>query len=106
MDRWPSGLRRSPAKGVRGKLLRGFESHPVRHDTKHLQKLTLLYSVNLKQTFYLSDLAREYKYKVEKFSITKIWSELLDKDKLNGFESFNKFYHLSNLETFKKLKDL
>ena len=66
MDRWPSGLRRSPAKGVRGKLLRGFESHPVRHDTKHLQKLTLLYSVNLKQTFYLSDLAREYKYKVEK----------------------------------------
>ena len=26
----------------------------------------MLYSVNLKQTFYLSDLAREYKYKVEK----------------------------------------
>ena len=46
------------------------------------------------------------KHKVEKFSITKIWSQLLDKDKLNGFESFNKFYHLSNLETFKKLKDL
>jgi len=45
-------------------------------------------------------------YKLEKFSITKIWNELLGKDKLNGFESFNKFYHLSNLETFKKLKDL
>ena len=45
------------------------------------------------------------KYKVHRFSISEIWNELLKKNKLNGFESFNKFYHLTNLETFKKLKD-
>ena len=45
------------------------------------------------------------KYKVHSFSILEIWNELLKKDKLNGFESFNKFYHLTNLETFKKLQD-
>ena len=28
------------------------------------------------------------------------------KDELNGFESLSKFYHLTNLETFKKLEDL
>ena len=44
-------------------------------------------------------------YKVHSFSISEIWSELLKKDSLNGFESSNKFYHLTNLETFKKLKD-
>ena len=31
VDRWPSGRRRSPAKGVGGKPPRGFESLPVRH---------------------------------------------------------------------------
>ena len=45
------------------------------------------------------------KYKIENFSISKIWNELLKNDKLNGFESYNNFYHLTNLETFKKLKD-
>ena len=45
-------------------------------------------------------------YKVRNFSISEIWNELLKKDKLNGFESFNKFYHLTNLEAFRKLKDL
>ena len=79
MDRWPSGLRRSPAKGVRGKLLRGFESHPVRHDTK----LTLLYVADLKQTF-LSDLAREYKYKVEKSGIFAV--SVIDSAFVNGKE--------------------
>ena len=44
-------------------------------------------------------------YKVEKFSIAKIWDKLLVKHQLNGFESTNKFYHLTNLEIFKKLKD-
>ena len=44
-------------------------------------------------------------YKVHSFSISEIWKQLLKKDRLNGFESFNKFYHLTNLETFKKLKD-
>ena len=44
-------------------------------------------------------------FKVENFSISEIWNELLKKNKLNGFESSNQFYHLTNLETFKKLKD-
>ena len=43
-------------------------------------------------------------YEVENFSITKIWNKLLMKKQLNGFESTNKFYHLTNLKIFKKLK--
>ena len=43
-------------------------------------------------------------YKVENFSVSKIWNKLLLKKQLNGFESTNKFYHLTNLEIFKKLK--
>ena len=46
------------------------------------------------------------KYKVKNFSISEIWNNLLSKDELNGFESKNKFYHLTDLEIFKKLKDL
>ena len=45
------------------------------------------------------------KYNVSRFPISEIWNELLKNDKLNGFESVNKFYHLTNLETFNKLKD-
>ena len=45
------------------------------------------------------------KYKVKNFSISEIWNELLKKNRLNGFESLNNFYHLTNLETFKKLQD-
>jgi len=44
-------------------------------------------------------------YKVKSFSISEIWNELLKKNELNGFESLIKFYHLTNLEIFKKLKD-
>ena len=36
----------------------------------------------------------------------EVWKELLKKNDLNGYESFNTFKHLTNLETFKKLKDL
>ncbi len=46
------------------------------------------------------------KYKVENFPISEIWNELLLNDELYGYESSNKFYHLTNLEIFKKLKDL
>ena len=42
-------------------------------------------------------------YKVNNFSISEIWDDLLKNDKLNGYESFNKFYHLTNYEIFKKL---
>jgi len=45
------------------------------------------------------------KHKVHNFSISEIWNELIKMNKLNGFESFNKFYHLTNFETFKKLED-
>ena len=45
-------------------------------------------------------------YKVESFPINEIWDSLLIQEKLNGLESLNKFYHLTNLETFKKLEDL
>ena len=45
-------------------------------------------------------------YKVENFPISEVWEDLLKNDELNGFESLNKFYHLTNLEIFKKLKDL
>ena len=30
-ERWPSGLRRTPGKGVYGELYREFESRPLRH---------------------------------------------------------------------------
>ena len=45
-------------------------------------------------------------YKLCNFSISEIWDELLNKNEFNGFESVNKFFHLTNLETFKKLQDL
>ena len=44
--------------------------------------------------------------KVQNFSISKIWNFLLENKRLYGYESLNKFYHITNLKTFKKLKDL
>ena len=38
------------------------------------------------------------RYKLENFSITEIWQELLNKDKLNGFESLNKYLHNALIE--------
>ena len=40
------------------------------------------------------------------FSITNIWNDLIEKKELNGFETNNDFYHLTDLETFRKLQDL
>jgi len=45
-------------------------------------------------------------YKDKNFSITNIWNDLIEKKELYGFENNNDFYHLTDLETFKKLKDL
>ena len=45
-------------------------------------------------------------YKIENFSIISVCNNLIEKKKLYGFRSFNDFYHLTDLETFKKLKDL
>ena len=44
--------------------------------------------------------------KIENYSILKIWNRLLDQKKLYGYESQKDFYHLTNLDIFKKLKDL
>ena len=41
-----------------------------------------------------------------KFSILNIWNKLIDEKKLYGYESKQKFYHLTDLKTFNKLKDL
>ena len=46
------------------------------------------------------------KEKVENYSILKIWNKLLDQNKLYGYESQKDFYHLTDLDIFKKLKDL
>ena len=44
-------------------------------------------------------------YRVENFSISEIWNDLLHNEKLNGFQSERNFYHLTNIEIFKKLQD-
>ena len=41
-----------------------------------------------------------------KFSILSIWNKLIEEKKLYGYESKQKFYHLTDLKTFNKLKDL
>ena len=44
--------------------------------------------------------------KIENFSVLDIWDNLLDRKKLYGYESHKDFYHLTDLNIFKKLKDL
>ena len=46
------------------------------------------------------------KEKLAKFSINKIWNNLINDNQLYGVESKNKFYHVTNLKIFKKLQDL
>ena len=45
-------------------------------------------------------------YKDKNFSISNVWNDLIKKKELYGFETTKEFYHLTDLETFKKLKDL
>ena len=42
-------------------------------------------------------------YSVKNFSISKVWNELIRKNKLYGYESSKDFYHLTNLEVYKEL---
>ena len=44
--------------------------------------------------------------KIENFSLLEIWNNLLDRNQLYGYESHKDFYHLTDLNIFKKLKDL
>ena len=46
------------------------------------------------------------KYKDKKFSIINVWNDLIEKKELFGFETNNNFYHLTDLETFRKLQGL
>ena len=75
---------------------------------------------NLENNLILRDCKKEFIYigcqiinkklftrnKIENFSITEIWNYLLNNNKLYGYESYNTFYHLTDLDIFKKLKDL
>ena len=45
-------------------------------------------------------------YEIIKFSINEVWTDLIKNNHLFGFESKIKFFHLTNLDIFKKLKDL
>jgi MurNAc alpha-1-phosphate uridylyltransferase len=40
---------------------------------------------------------------VSDFSISKVWNQLVNKNKLYGYESLENFYHLTNLEAYKEL---
>ena len=40
---------------------------------------------------------------VSDFSISKVWNQLVNKNKLYGYESLENFYHLTNLEVYKEL---
>lgn len=44
-------------------------------------------------------------FNIKNFSISKVWDDLIKLEKLNGIESQKNFYHLTNLEVFKKLQD-
>ena len=46
------------------------------------------------------------KEKIENYSVLEIWNNLLGQKKLFGYESQKNFYHLTDLDIFKKLKDL
>ena len=45
-------------------------------------------------------------YNDKNFSITNVWNDLIKKKELYGYETNNDFYHLTDLETFRKLQDL
>tara|TARA_Y100001970_G_scaffold222664_1_gene273934 strand:- start:15169 stop:15852 length:684 start_codon:yes stop_codon:yes gene_type:complete len=42
-------------------------------------------------------------YKIEKFSMNKIWEEMIKKKKLYGYKSEERFTHLTDIEIYKKL---
>ena len=42
-------------------------------------------------------------YSVNNFSISEVWNELIAKNNLYGYESSEKFYHLTNLKVYEEL---
>ena len=43
------------------------------------------------------------KYRIDNFSISEIWKNLIEENKLYGYECKKNFYHLTNLEIYKRL---
>ena len=44
------------------------------------------------------------KRKIKPFSMNKVWDELINKQKLLGIKSTQKFFHLNSYQTYKKIK--
>jgi MurNAc alpha-1-phosphate uridylyltransferase len=42
-------------------------------------------------------------HSVNNFSILEVWNQLVNKNKLYGYESLERFYHLTSLEVYKEL---
>ena len=42
-------------------------------------------------------------YSISDFSIAEVWNQLINKNKLYGYESLENFYHLTNLKVYKQL---
>ena len=42
-------------------------------------------------------------HSINSFSISEVWNNLISKDQLYGYESLEKFYHLTNLEDYREL---
>ena len=42
-------------------------------------------------------------HSISDFSISEVWNRLVSKNELYGYESIESFYHLTNLEVYKKL---
>ena len=64
------------------------------------------FSEKLENILLLANKKLFIKEKIENYSILEIWNSLLDQKKLFGYESQKDFYHLTDLDIFKKLKDL
>ena len=63
MERWPSGRRRSPAKGVCGQPYRGFESLSLRHREVELKFLIVFIFLLLVSCSDSSQEVKDYKIK-------------------------------------------
>ena len=68
----------------------------------------LYFKKNLKNILMLVNerLSFDKNLNVENFSIRNIWNNLIQQKQLFGYESKKKFFHVTNLDVFKKLQDL
>ena len=77
----------------------------------------LIGDFNLKKNLLLKNTTHEYIYtgcqifskdllknnQKKNFSINEIWNKLIENNSLFGFNSSNKFYHVTDLEIYNKL---